>query len=314
MLDWYTDVPCDYDNLGESWVLSAVSKYPTEVANGHLRGNSLSALVEVHQGELVGRRVYNTFGSTFPLLLKFIDAADDLSIQVHPNDEQAMRDEQSLGKTEMWYVLSSESDASIVSGWTDDMTPDSVRASIADGTLSDHLHSYPVREGDVVVIDAGRVHAMCRGTLVAEIQENSDITYRLYDYDRVGNDGRKRPLSLDKALRVADLSASGAEAVLHPDSQPNAMTPLARTPFFTTNLLCFDTPMQRDYASLDSFVAYMCVSGACQLTATGATIDEQTQTLRLGELILIPACLKDVMLTPTSAECRLLEIYMELDG
>lgn len=309
MQSWYTDVPADYENLGESWVLSAVDKYPTEVANGPLAGRTLADLLRTGPEQLLGQSVFRTFGGGFPLLLKFIDAADDLSIQVHPNDEQAARMEHSLGKTEMWYVLPSSPDASIISGWSQDMTPASVRSAIADGTLSHHLHTYPVREGDVVMIEAGRVHAMRRGTLVAEIQENSDITYRLYDYNRVGNDGKMRPLSLDRALQVADLSASGLDAVQHPEPVPNGCTPLAHSPFFATNLLCFSRPLTRDYAALDSFVAYMCVGGSCQVTA-GDT-QQNTQTIGLGELVLIPACLSDVSLTPTSPDCRLLEVYID---
>ena len=305
---WYADVPADYDNVGESWVISAVEKYPTEVANGHLAGDQLSDLIAVYFDELVGGRVYERFGETFPLLLKFIDADDDLSIQVHPNDEQAADLENSLGKTEMWYVMpESAPDASIIKGWTTEMNPSLIHAAIQDGSLAKHLGHYAVRPGDVAVIESGSVHALKRGTVIAEIQENSDITYRLYDYNRVGNDGRQRPLMLDKALRVLNFSAM--PCTLHTATGCGEEN-LARTPYFTTNLLTFSAPLERDYAPIDSFVAYMCVAGSCEVVAPEADPEEQHHTLSVGEAILIPACLNDISLQPTSPECRLLEIYV----
>lgn len=314
---WYNEVPAEYENVGESWVISAVEKYPTEVANGHLAGNDLQDLLEVYFDELVGGKVYERFGDTFPLLLKFIDADDDLSIQVHPNDEQAADMEQSLGKTEMWYVMhNSEADASIVMGWKHEMNPSLIRTAISEGSLADDLKLYPVRSGDVALIEAGRVHALKRGTVIAEIQENSDITYRLYDYNRVGNDGQKRPLMLDKALKVLDFGVSACE-VCPSGEETNRPENLATTPYFTTNLIHFDREIVRDYAPLDSFVAYMCVDGACELVAPEADPAEQTHTLRIGEAILLPACLNDIIVRPLpengsdkASECKLLEIYI----
>lgn len=314
---WYDNVPADYDNVGESWVISAVEKYPTEVANGHLAGNLLQDLISVYFDELVGGKVYERFGETFPLLLKFIDADDDLSIQVHPNDEQAEEMEQSLGKTEMWYVMpQSEADASVIKGWTTEMNPSLIHAAIQDGSLAKHLGHYPVKTGDVILIESGSVHALKRGTVIAEIQENSDITYRLYDYNRVGNDGRQRPLMLDKALRVLNFGASKCE-IRSPKPESGKPVNLATTDYFTTNLLSFDSEIERDYAPVDSFVAYMCVEGACELEAPEADPAEQKHTLRIGEAILLPAVLNDITLHPlndcgshSSASCKLLEIYL----
>lgn len=309
---WYDNVPADYENVGESWVVSAQEKYPTVVCNGGLAGNELQELLEVYMGELVGDSVFAVYGDTFPVLVKFIDADDDLSIQVHPDDEAAWDAEESLGKSEMWYVVEgSEPDASVISGWNRPMDADAVRTAIADGSLRDCLHVYPVVPGDVVPILPGTVHAMKKGTIVAEIQENSDITYRLYDYDRVGNDGLKRPLHLEKALGVLNYEA-GKRNVLSPDYQSNGATNIARTPHFTTNVLSFDRAIQRDYAALDSFVIYMCVAGETSVSVLDAD-EEQLQTLRKGEALLIPACLNDVVLTPASAEARLLEVYVEAD-
>lgn len=309
---WYDNVPADYENVGESWMISAQPKYPTVVCNGSLAGNELQDLLEVYMGDLVGDSVFAAYGEMFPVLVKFIDAADDLSIQVHPGDEEAWEAAQSLGKNEMWYVVEgSDADASIISGWNCPMSEEAVRASIQDGTLADKLHVWKVAPGDVIPIPTGTVHAMKKGTIVAEIQENSDITYRLYDYDRVGNDGLKRPLHLEKALRVLNYS-EGKHSVVSPEYPLNGAVNVARTPYYTTNVLTFDRTIQRDYAPLDSFVIYMCVSGEADVQALDAD-EEQLVHLSQGEALLLPAVLNDVVLLPASPEVRLLEVYVEPD-
>ena len=291
--------------------MSDIEKYPTEVANGSHEGDSLQDLLEVYMDELVGEKVYDVFGNHFPLLLKFIDAVDDLSIQVHPDDDYALENEHCPGKTEMWYVLPAESDSSVYLGWTQTMNPSLIHAAISDGSLARYLREYKVRAGDVAYIPSGTVHAMRRDTIVAEIQENSDITYRLYDYNRVGNDGKMRPLKLDKALEVMDYAPVEEAVVTHPEPVLNGAVNLKKTPFFTVNELNLTIPVQRDYAPLDSFVAYMCVEGACDVTALDSETEDKTASLRKGEAVLIPACLNDIVITPKDG-CKLLEIYVEL--
>ena len=308
---WYDHVPSDYENVGEAWVMSDVEKYPTEVINGSHEGDTLQDLLEVYMDELVGEKVYDVFGNHFPLLLKFIDATDDLSIQVHPDDDYALENEESLGKTEMWYVLPSQGEASIYLGWNQQMTPSLIHAAISDGSLARYLRDYRVRAGDVAYIPAGTVHAMRRDTIVAEIQENSDITYRLYDYNRVGNDGKMRPLKLDKALEVMDFAPDNKASLLHPEPLLNGAVNLQKTPFFTSNLLTLNRAVQRDYAPLDSFVAYMCVEGACAVKALDVESDDSAVMLRVGEAVLIPAILNDIIIEP-QGQCQLLEIYMEI--
>lgn len=308
---WYDHVPADYENVGEAWVISDVEKYPTEVSNGSHAGDSLQDLLEVYMDELVGGKVYETFGNHFPLLLKFIDAVDDLSIQVHPNDEYALENEDSLGKTEMWYVMPSKGKASIYLGWEQQMNISLIHAAIAEGSLANYLKSYEVHEGDVAYIPSGTVHAMRKNTIVAEIQENSDITYRLYDYNRVGNDGKKRPLKLDKAMKVMNFSPNKETLVSRTAPRINGALNLKKTPFFTTNLLCPTQAIQRDYAPLDSFVAYMCVEGACAVTALDCESEEnRTVTMHMGEAVLIPASLNDIRIEPKGM-CKLLEVYLE---
>ena len=308
---WYDHVPSDYENVGEAWVMSDVEKYPTEVINGSHEGDTLQDLLEVYMDELVGEKVYDVFGNHFPLLLKFIDATDDLSIQVHPDDDYALENEESLGKTEMWYVLPSQGEASIYLGWNQQMTPSLIHAAISDGSLARYLRDYRVRAGDVAFIPAGTVHAMRRDTIVAEIQENSDITYRLYDYNRVGNDGKMRPLKLDKALEVMDFAPDNKASLLHPEPLLNGAVNLQKTPYFTSNLLTLNRAVQRDYAPLDSFVAYMCVEGACAVKALDVESDDSAVMLRVGEAVLIPAILNDIIIEP-QGQCQLLEIYMEI--
>lgn len=308
---WYDDVPTDYENVGESWVMSDIEKYPTEVANGSHAGDLLQDLVEVYMDELVGGKVYETFGVQFPLLMKFIDAADDLSIQVHPDDDYALENEHCMGKNEMWYVLPSPEDASIYLGWTQEMNASLIHAAIADGSLARYMREYKVRAGDVAPIPAGTVHAMRRNTIVAEIQENSDITYRLYDYNRVGNDGKMRPLKLDKALQVMDYAPNPAAVVSHPEPAENGVANIARTPYFTANVMQLDHAVQRDYAPLDSFVAFMCVEGSATITALDCESEDRAVSLRLGEAVLVPASLNDIVIEP-NGPCKLLEIYMEM--
>ena len=309
---WYDHVPADYENVGEAWVISDIEKYPTEVVNGPHAGDSLQDLLEVYMDELVGEKVYDTFGNQFPLLMKFIDSEDDLSIQVHPDDDYAIEHENSLGKTEMWYVLPSNGKASIYLGWKEQMNASLIHSAISDGTLSDYLREYRVHEGDVAFIPAGTVHAMRRDTIVAEIQENSDLTYRLYDYNRVGNDGKKRPLKLDKALQVMDFSPNNEATCTPTQPRIDGAVNLKKSPYFTTNLLSPTRPIQRDYAPLDSFVAYMCVEGQCTVTALDCEAEEKSASIRLGEAVLIPASLNDILIEPQNGHCKLIEVYIEL--
>ena len=308
---WYDHVPADYENVGEAWVMSDVEKYPTEVANGAHSGDSLQDLLEVYMDELVGEKVYDVFGNHFPLLLKFIDATDDLSIQVHPDDDYALENEKSLGKTEMWYVLPAQGQSAIYLGWKQQMNVSLIHAAIQDGSLAQYLREYKVHEGDVAYIPSGTVHAMRKDTIVAEIQENSDITYRLYDYNRVGNDGKKRPLKLDKALKVMDFNPDNGASCASTAPRIDGVVNLKQTPYFTANLLSPIRPIQRDYAPLDSFVAYMCVEGQCDITALDCETDDKTVAIKKGEAVLIPASLNDIRIDP-KGHCKLLEIYVEM--
>jgi len=208
-------------------------------------------------------------------------------------------------------VLPSKEDASIYLGWTQEMNASLIHAAISDGTLARYMREYKVQAGDVAPIPAGTVHAMRRNTIVAEIQENSDITYRLYDYNRIGNDGKMRPLKLDKALEVMDYAPNPAAVVTHPQPNDGGIANIAKTPYFTANVMQIDRAVQRDYAPLDSFVAYMCVEGNAVITALDSESEDRSVDIRLGEAVLIPATLNDIVLKPAGS-CKLLEIYMEM--
>jgi len=309
--EWYRPASDALENVGETWVVSAFEEFASVVCNGHLQGNELQELLEVYMEDLVGGSVYETFGNTFPLLVKYIDAADNLSVQVHPNDEQAWEKEESLGKTEMWYVMEGSSDdASIVLGWQRDTSAEEVEDAVTNGKLDRLMRTVPVKAGDVVMLNAGTVHALKRGSIVAEIQENSDITYRLYDYDRVDNEGHKRQLHLNDALSVLNYDGK-PQHVISPDAKMNGATNLISSPFFVTNLLTFDRVIERDYAPLDSFVIYMCVNGEARVTALEVDKDAEV-VLRMGEAVLLPASLNDIRIEPLTSSARFLETYVDM--
>lgn len=291
----------------ETWTLSDYGEYRSEVAEGILQGNTLSELVEIYMDELVGNSVFQQYGNKFPLLFKTIDAQDNLSIQVHPDDNYASRVQQS-GKTEMWYVTHAQHGADIVMGFNRQTNAEEIASRLESDTIMDVLQLVPVHVGDVAFITPGCVHALRRGTQVAEIQQTSDMTYRLYDYQRPGLDGKLRPLHVKDSLAVLNYSHL-EQPLVHYDNRLNMATNLVRDTYFTTNKLRFNTIIGRDYAALDSFVVYMCVEG--QVTITAEEPDIQPVEMKAGETVLIPACINDIRLTPHKEEATILEIYIQ---
>ena len=290
-------------NIGESWELSGVPGDESVVANGSLAGNSLPELVEVYMDELVGKKVFETYGQTFPLLIKLIDANDDLSIQVHPNDELAAERHNSFGKTEMWYVLGGEKDASLISGFIPNVDKELYLKHLAEGTLEQVMTKFPVEQGDVFFIPAGRVHAIGKGCLIAEIQQTSDITYRLFDFNRVDDKGNPRELHTEQALDAIDFTYV-KDAKTHPVAKDNSPCKLAACNYFTTNLIKLKDKLERDYYHLDSFVIYMCTEGAVEIQYDGGS-----EMIVKGETILLPASLCSVTLVPQRSS-EILEIYV----
>lgn len=287
-------------NCGESWEISGVSGDVSALSNGSA---SLQQLLERYQGLLTGQRVYERHGNEFPLLIKFLDADEDLSVQVHPNDAQARERHQCLGKTEMWYILHAEPGAELVVGFEKDTRPEEYVAAVESGELMDLLHREKVQPGDALYIPAGRIHTIGKGIVLAEIQQSSDITYRIYDFNRTDNAGHKRELHTEQALGVLDFKAYPAYKAAYTD-QLNAPVFLSGGEYFHTHKWWLNQPMQRNLLALDSLVIYLCVKGSCRIQAGEGSIQ-----LEKGQTCLIPACIADVKLQP-EGECVLLETYV----
>src|ERR1700760_3487957 len=251
----------DLPNCGETWEISGVKSDVSVVANGDLEGESLADLVEKYQDQLVGKKVYEHFGNVFPLLVKFIDANDDLSIQVHPDDELGMERHDSFGKTEMWYVIEADPGSTLIAGFNKELTEEEYLEKFNSGRLTDILNKENVTAGDVFFLPAGRVHTIGKGLLIAEIQQTSDITYRIYDFDRVDDKGHKRELHTEEALAAIDYHFYPEYKTKY-QPEKNKDVHLVTCPYFTTNLLDFTQSIEKDYGNLDSFVIHVCLEGA----------------------------------------------------
>lgn len=292
-------------NCGESWELSGVEGNVSVVSNGFLAGNSLEELVEVYMGDLVGDKVFENFGNEFPLLIKFIDANDDLSIQVHPDDELAAERHNSYGKTEMWYVLQADPGSKLQSGFNQQIDQETYVEKLENGELTSILNFEEVAPGDVFFIPAGRVHAIGKGILLAEIQQTSDVTYRIYDYERLDASGNIRELHTDLALDAIDFTV-WPEYKSQCTPKVNESVELVKCNYFTTNLLELDRKLEKDYNQLDSFVIYMCLDGELNLET-----ESGSENIRKGETILLPATIEHVILKPVSPAVKLLEVYID---
>lgn len=292
------------DKAGESWELSGYEGDESVVVNGFLEGNNLVELAEVYMGDLIGDKIYDRFGLSFPLLFKLIDANENLSIQVHPGDEVAAERHNSFGKTEMWYVVDADPGAELIIGFTRDCSKEEYVEALENDRVENLLQKVPVKKGDVFFIPAGLVHAIGKGVVVAEIQQSSDITYRIYDYKRVDDQGNERDLHTAEALDVINFSASTNPKTAC-QAEMNEVTSLVTCEYFTTNLLKFNLQLIRNYAALDSFVAYMCLEGSFDIH----TNDDIT-TIEKGDTVLIPAIIDEVRLIPHSEKVLMLEVYI----
>lgn len=290
--------------LGESWELSGYENDESVVNNGFLAGNSLTELVEIYMGELIGDKVYEDYGQSFPLLFKLIDANDNLSIQVHPGDEIAAERHDSFGKTEMWYVVDAEPGASLIIGFKKDCDRDTYLDALEAGNIEELLQQVAVTKGDVLFIPAGLVHAIGKGVVVAEIQQSSDITYRIYDYKRTDDHGNERELHTEQALDVIDFSAAKEPKVKY-EARMNDLCPLVQCEYFTTGILRFNEPLTRNYGMIDSFVAYMCLEGSIVIESENGLRTPVSK----GDTVMIPASLNEIGLIP-EGEAVLLEVYI----
>jgi mannose-6-phosphate isomerase len=293
------------DKAGESWEISGFQDNISVVSNGFLAGNTLQELIEVYMGDLVGESVFEKFGIEFPLLIKFIDAHDDLSIQVHPDDILAHERHNSFGKTEMWYIIQAEENARLIVGFNEKINKETYLKHLKNKTLNSILHEEKVSAGDATFLPAGRVHAIGAGILLAEIQQTSDVTYRIYDYDRKDTSGNLRELHTDLALDAIDYNLPDNYKIDY-DRSENKNSELVACNYFTTNFLKFNQPIEKDYSLVDSFVIYMCVGGGGEIDFKG----EETIPVSMGETILIPADLNEITIKPDQS-AEILEVYIK---
>lgn len=291
-------------NCGELWALSGIEGNESVVSNGFLAENSLTELLEIYMGELIGERNYLRFGNEFPLLIKLIDANDKLSIQVHPDDKLARERDMEMGKTEMWYILEAEEGAEIVDGFKESVTKEEYQQYLEMGKLESLLHIEKPQAGDMFFIPAGRVHAIGKGILLAEIQQSSDCTYRIYDYNRPDSDGKLRELHTQEALDAIDFDGL-KDGKTHYTYKANSTINLAECPYFTTNLIALDKPLRKNFQDLDSFVVYFCIEGIAAVKAM-----ETLCPIHAGECVLVPAVAETVELF-CEGPAKLLEVYID---
>lgn len=288
------------NTVGESWEISDVESDSSMVVNGALKGKSLRELIEVYQERLVGAKVFEKFGNRFPLLIKFIDAKENLSVQLHPDDILAKKRHNSFGKTEMWYVLQADDKSGIILDFKERTTKEIYIKHLQNKSLPEILNFELVKKGDVFFISPGLIHAIGGGVLLAEIQQTSDITYRVYDWDRQDLDGNKRQLHTELAEDAIDFSKTKEFKVAY-EAMDNRSVSLVENKYFNTNLLRVSQEIQLDYSKLDSFVIFMCVGGIIEIT----TSNKHKTMLKNGETLLVPACFDRVVLHGTG---ELLEV------
>ena len=315
----YKGVETELDRIGESWEVSDVKGHESVVTNGELAGKTITDLVREYKGRFVGEHVYERSGDEFPLLIKFIDALSDLSIQVHPDDAMALRRHgERNGKTEMWYVVAADPGACLYSGLSREITPQEYEKRVADGTITEVLARHDVHPGDVFFLPAGRIHAICSGCFIAEIQQTSDLTYRIWDYGRLGLDGQPRQLHTELAKEAIDFR-------VYPDYRTpytpgkDRETELVSCRYFTTSLYDLEHPFTKDLSGTDSFLVVMCLEGSGTLTDAEPVFDIDGRRgptkghcidLRQGETVLIPASSAGVTFTPAAPGLKLLTSYI----
>lgn len=291
-------------NCGEAWLVSGIDDSPSIVSNGFLADNELNELVEVYMAELVGEKVYYRFKNRFPILIKLIDSNEWLSVQVHPDDELAKKLNIENGKTEMWYINHAEAGANIVCGFNRELTKQIYKQYLEKGRIKDILNYIEVQNDDVIFIPSGKVHATGPGILLTEIQQTSDTTYRIYDWDRVNTEQQSRELHTEQALEALNFKLE----FKHKSSfikQMNRSVNLASCPYFTTNILQIDKKLECDYNIFDSFVIFIGQKGNVTIE-----YEEGIETLKPGETVLIPAAIPNLNLIPDNI-AELLEVYIE---
>lgn len=295
----YLNKPIFSSITGESWEISTVENDVSVVSNGAFEGKSLNEIIALYPNELLGTRVHEQFGNQFPLLFKYLDAREDLSIQVHPNDELAKQRHNSFGKTEMWYVMQADKEARLIVGFKEKSSKEEYVHHLENKTLLSILDTKKVQKGDVFFLNTGTVHAIGAGTVIAEIQQTSDITYRLYDFDRVDVNGNTRELHIDLALDAINYDVVEAERKYK--KKENASNEIATCQYFTTNFIPLDGTF-KVFSNKETFRVYMCVDGEFELN-----LNYTKYIYKTGDTVLIPAQTPNFELLGTAS---ILEIYI----
>lgn len=294
----------DIPNCGEMWLVSGVEGDLSMVENGFLAGNNIDEVAEIFMQDLLGDNVFSKYGEKFPLLLKIIDANDYLSIQVHPDDELAMeRHQEKFGKTEMWYILNADKNAELISGFKKETTKESFVEKLKDNELKDILNTEEVKQDDAFFIPAGRIHALGPGIMLAEIQQSSDTTYRIYDWDRLGIDGLPRETHVESALDALDYKTYENYKTPY-QTETNKTNKIIECEHFTTNILKFNQILEKSFESVDSFVLYLCLESAFEIHYEGGK-----ELVKQGEAILIPASMEKAFFIPL-VQSKVLEIHI----
>ncbi len=290
-------------NCGETWEISGVPGNLSKVAEGNLKGRTLPDLISEYKEDLVGSKVYEQYGNEFPLLVKFIDAAEDLSIQVHPNDKLAKVRHNSLGKSEMWYVFQADKGAKLISGFNKDTNQQEFLEYLNSGRLTDLLNYEDVQSDDCFYLPAGRVHTIGKGLLLAEIQQSSDVTYRIYDFDRTDDEGNKRELHTEEAIDAIDYQSHSDYKIKYTPCL-NEVVPLVESQYFQTNLLDFTTGIIREHYESDSFIIYTCLEGEAEIVTQG-----HSTKICMGNAVLVPRKFPEVHIRAKSG-FKMLETFI----
>jgi mannose-6-phosphate isomerase len=304
LVNRFNKKPFNSNPVGESWEISAIADNQSVVSNGFLAGNNIEELIEVYMGDITGDLIYEKYGNEFPLLIKIIEARQDLSIQVHPGDLLAKERHNAYGKTEMWYILDSDPESRIFTGFKQGVTKEMYLEAVKNGSLAELLNVENPEPGDTFFTPAGRIHAIGAGTVLAEIQQTSDITYRIFDWNRKSTGNEKRELHTDLALDAIDFGEAGKNRIRR-EAELNTSVNLVSCQYFCTNIVWLSKPVRKEYYNIDSFVIYICTEGEFLIRW-----DESSETVSKGETVLLPAMIKEVTLEPVG-EAKLLEVYIE---
>ena len=303
----YKGIPEKDEPIGESWEISAIPSSTSIISNGIYKGKKLTDIIEQMPAEILGNAVAEKYGNKMPLLVKFIDAEKDLSIQVHPNDEMAQRIHNKFGKTEMWYVIDAKPGSYLYAGFKDNITKEEYKKRIADGTITDVIAKHFVKPGDVFYLPAGRIHAICGGILLAEVQQSSDVTYRIFDYNRPGMDGKPRELHTELAADALNFHVEDEYRTQYATQEERANR-VIESPYFSVRVTELSRSFHRNLIKYDSFIICMCIEGDCHIniSSTGDQI-----LLKEGNSCLIPAAIADYDVVPLNEKTRILDAFID---